>query len=254
MNHTRLSSRSGLVIGVILFVLAIVAVISIAVSAGSNVVGTSINIDRVSAQVEAQGRLIKNRITECVANGMQRLDANYTNSAAGGYVSPYPASSGTGTLVELLDCPALSYNAWATGTAYTIGNKVKNAGLSYIAMTSATSGSTAPTHTAGTVSDGGVMWRRMPTLWENASPVLLPAPPQGFDKWYYVDAGDTNGRCIRIQPLSANAADPNVKQGLIEIYNSFTSTERVYDSNSASQRFILWITRPTGSASANCSS
>jgi hypothetical protein len=60
-----------------------------------------------------------------------------------------------------------SVRAWATGTAYVIGNMVVSNGLLYQAKTAGTSGATAPSgfpgttistaHTA-TVSDGGVSW------------------------------------------------------------------------------------------------
>jgi hypothetical protein len=49
--------------------------------------------------------------------------------------------------------------AWVTSTSYTSGDFVKNAGNLYQATTSGTSGGTAPTHTSGTASDGGVTWQ-----------------------------------------------------------------------------------------------
>lgn len=48
--------------------------------------------------------------------------------------------------------------AWVTSTAYTAGDFVRNANKLYLAATTGTSGATAPTHTSGTVSDGGVNW------------------------------------------------------------------------------------------------
>jgi hypothetical protein len=47
---------------------------------------------------------------------------------------------------------------WTQNTAYIIGDVVTNAGLTYTARTSATSGSTAPTHTSGNASDGTITW------------------------------------------------------------------------------------------------
>ena len=49
--------------------------------------------------------------------------------------------------------------AWVTSTSYTSGNFVTNSGNLYQATTSGTSGGTAPTHTSGTASDGGVTWQ-----------------------------------------------------------------------------------------------
>lgn len=50
------------------------------------------------------------------------------------------------------------YNPWVTGQAYTSGDVVFNSFYKYIATTSGTSGASAPAHTSGTVSDGGVSW------------------------------------------------------------------------------------------------
>jgi hypothetical protein len=48
--------------------------------------------------------------------------------------------------------------AWVTSTVYAIGVYKTNAGNLYRAATAGTSGATAPTHSSGTVSDGGVDW------------------------------------------------------------------------------------------------
>lgn len=50
------------------------------------------------------------------------------------------------------------YDAWLTGQSYVSGDVVYNGNYKYIATSSGTSGATAPTHTSGTVSDGGVDW------------------------------------------------------------------------------------------------
>lgn len=48
--------------------------------------------------------------------------------------------------------------AWVTATSYTAGMQRFNGANLYTATTSGTSGGTAPVHTSGTVSDGGVSW------------------------------------------------------------------------------------------------
>ena len=63
---------------------------------------------------------------------------------------------------------------WATGTAYLAGDVVKNSSDKiYVAKNSATSGSTAPTHTSGTAYDGGgtsgVQWEYDETPYYNYS-------------------------------------------------------------------------------------
>lgn len=47
---------------------------------------------------------------------------------------------------------------WVTATAYTAGDFVRSEGKEYEAATSGTSGTTIPSHTQGTASDGAVNW------------------------------------------------------------------------------------------------
>lgn len=92
------------------------------------------------------------------------------------------------------------------------------------------------------------------SLWTGQSPASFPAKPSGLDDWYYVNAGASGGRCIRIQPSAGNTSDVGILGGLGQAASAFSSMELVYDSGSGSKRFILWITRPSGAASADCSS
>lgn len=52
----------------------------------------------------------------------------------------------------------LTPDDWATGVEISARDFVHNAGNIYYAETSGTTGATAPTHTSGSVSDGGVTW------------------------------------------------------------------------------------------------
>lgn len=215
--HKRFSDESGIAIGAILFALALLAVVSVAMGVGGNSIGPTITIDRVTADIKSQGLLILNKIHECFSNGIdnKKLDCsnNVYDSIAGTWSRPgcnpidpsayYPVSVGSGTAVEGLDCP--SYGA-------------------------------------------GIQ-----NLWNGQSVTLLPPPTSGFDNWYYVNAGDSGGRCIRIQPLAANVNDAGARNGLIEAAASFSASELTFDPNSTSQRFILWITKPSGTVSADCS-
>ncbi|WP_028447004.1 hypothetical protein [Chitinimonas koreensis] len=61
------------------------------------------------------------------------------------------------------------YERWRTAAAYTTGDYAANANNIYVAASTGTSGGTPPTHTSGTVSDGGVSWTYVDagdrTLW-----------------------------------------------------------------------------------------
>lgn len=196
----RIRAESGIAVGVILFVIAILAVVAIAFSASGNFVGSTLTIDRISKELRSQADLIRAKINECYMN-----TSNIDHSGGDYYpTTNFPPSTGSGTAVASLTCP-------------TYGSGVDN-------------------------------------LWSGQSPATLPTPPTGFDSWYYVNAGDSGGRCIRIQPLAGFVNDNGVRQGIVETAAGFSGLEHVYDPNSSSQRFILWITKPTGPASADCSS
>ncbi|MBI3418869.1 MAG: hypothetical protein HY053_01875 [Proteobacteria bacterium] len=221
MNNSRLSSQSGIAIGLILFVLAIIAAISVAFSVSGNFMGTTITPDRVAQELKSQAALIRTKITECYRNGVDNKNVEcsgnievtpgvYSRSGCGTGKYPtdttvfYPTSSGSGTAIESVNCPS-----------YGSGSQ---------------------------------------NLWSGQGSVFMPPPPQGFDHWYYVNAGDSGGRCIRIQPSSGNATDSGIKSGIDIAASGYTSQEKVYDSAGSSQRFIIWITLPTGTVSADCSS
>jgi parallel beta-helix repeat protein len=53
----------------------------------------------------------------------------------------------------------VTYNNWATGVVTASNQYIKNGLNIYYSTAAGTTGATAPTHTSGTVSDGGVTWR-----------------------------------------------------------------------------------------------
>jgi hypothetical protein len=196
----RFSRSSGIAVGIVLFVLAIIAAVATAFSAAGNFTGSTINIDRIKNEVRGQANLIYTKINECYLNVK---DVNHSGGSDYSTAN-YPASVGNGTLVENLDCP-------------TYGASTQN-------------------------------------IWTGQSQTPYPPAPDGLGPWYYVNAGDVGGRCIRIQPPAGLVNDPSIRQGLIEAAAGFSDFERSFDSSSSSQRLIFWITRPTGAASADCSS
>jgi len=205
MRPSLLSPQSGIALGPILFVLAILAIIGTVMSAGGGGFNTASVADRVTADVVSQANLIRSKINEC--NLMYGTTSNYD-----GY--PQDSTGGSpGVLVSSLNC---------TGDPATLQN-----------------------------------------LWTGNRAINLPPPTAGFGNWYYVNTNTgglggsaTGGRCIYIQP---NASSSGVVQGLQNATKRFTSnttndgsSEVNYNSSMSHQRFIGWITLPTGTANANC--
>ena len=83
--------------------------------------------------------------------------------------------------------PALSapLTIWASGQAVTAGQYRGRFGRRYVAATSGTTGVTPPTHTSGTVSDGGVSW----TYVDNRSQFFTPIGVSMLG-WSDVDDGE----------------------------------------------------------------
>ncbi|MBY0428503.1 MAG: hypothetical protein K2Q32_04710 [Alphaproteobacteria bacterium] len=208
-KNNRVEHDAGIAIGAILFVVALLGVIAVAMSSGSSSVGSNIAADRVRNDIKIQGNLIRSKILEC----------NQYSSDRGNLPDKYPSSTGTGaglSTVRSLNCLAFDVAEDASGNAQ------------------------ATTNTP---------------LWTGAHATSLPPTSTGFEEWKYKNAGAVGGRCIRIQPLAANVGDAGIKNGLSQAFSAFTATdEAVYDPNSSSQRFILWITKPTGTTDADCAS
>lgn len=95
------------------------------------------------------------------------------------------------------------------------------------------------------------------SLWGD---ILLPPPTKGFDAWMYVNAGDSGGRCFWTLPSSVAArSNQGIVAGLTRAAARFNSSTTVdsshevnYDPASASQKFIVWITLPSGDISTLC--
>lgn len=90
------------------------------------------------------------------------------------------------------------------------------------------------------------------SLWMGgARPASYPPPTKGFNQWYYMNAGDSGGRCIWTTPTGGNA-NKAVVAGLKRVSSKFTSDEINYDSTSNTQKFVVIITPPTGAADSHC--
>lgn len=206
-------SQSGIAIGPILFVIAILALLAAVISAGFGDFGVAGITDRVSAEVQSQASLIRTKINEC----------NLKYGTANNY-DGFPDSGGAPILVKNLDC-------------------------------------------AGDVSSG-----LSTNLWSGARATTLPPPTMGFGDWNYINTNAAGmsgtpmgGRCIWIEPNGKNpSSNSGIVQGLTKAASKFThqttcsdaascgQTEVIYDPASASQKFALWISVPTGAPDSNC--
>lgn len=262
----RIAQQHGIAIGPILMIIALIAVIIGAFSTGSSDIGGAMRADQMSATLRSEADQIRAKIQECVfitrvkapvalqadpVTGIMPIDTR--SDLQKGY--QYPT---TGTIED-----------WAAGINYTPGNIVRSGARYYTASGGGTSGSTAPTHTTGIVSDGGVSWEYIGTtalqtvrnlecprdpvgkrnLWNGMRPATLPAAPSGFSEWVYVDHGDPalvnpGGTCIRIQPLAVNASDPRVKEAISKALQGLAPSEYTYNPGSVDQQIIIWLRRP----------
>ncbi len=90
-----------------------------------------------------------------------------------------------------------------------------------------------------------------PNIWTGPRNALLPPPTKGFNPWHYMNAGDAGGRCIWISPTGGSSST-GIVAGLTQAASKFSSQEVGYDSGSGSQKFVIFITVPTGTADLHC--
>ncbi|MCG3267008.1 hypothetical protein [Yoonia sp. I 8.24] len=94
-----------------------------------------------------------------VASGL--TGSHLVSLSNGGAASP----GGNNLMIEAvgitgsLDDPRILPPSWVASTAYTMGDEVQHGGVFYTARATGTSGMTAPSHSGGIASDGGVDWR-----------------------------------------------------------------------------------------------
>ncbi|MBV8061194.1 MAG: hypothetical protein JO126_01135 [Alphaproteobacteria bacterium] len=204
---TRAPRETGIAIGPILFVLAILGILAAVLSIGSSDFSIASVADRLQADIPAQANLIRAKIMEC--NLKYGTNSNYDG---------YPSSDATnGTLVSALTC---------TGD------------------------------TAG-----------LQGLWTGARPAYLPPPSTGMGQWYYINTNATGqggtatgGRCIWFVPTISNPVNnKGVVTGLTKAAARFTNavsndgaSEVNYNPAGTTQRFVMWITLPTGTADPHC--
>jgi hypothetical protein len=208
----RFHPQAGIALGPILFVIALLGVIAAVIAADPGGFSTAGATDRIAADIQSQASLIRTKINEC--NIKYGTNLNYDG---------YPSSdTSNGTLVSALNC------------------------------------------------DGDPSG--LQNLWNGERATTLPPPTQNFGAWYYMNTNGTGlggtatgGRCIWIAPTISNpSSDAALVDGLTKAANKFThqttcsnnttcgAAEVIYDPASASQKFILWISIPTGSPDSHC--
>jgi hypothetical protein len=97
------------------------------------------------------------------------------------FVNPVPGASGNVLAFEYVSKSYVKPVAWAANTAYNVLGTttaiVENNDIYYELVSGTTSGVTAPTHTSGDASDGGITWRvynsPVETVSSNSDQVLL---------------------------------------------------------------------------------
>jgi hypothetical protein len=211
-KHPRFHSQAGIAIGPILFVIALLGILAVVISSDRGGFGTAIVSDRITADIQSQASLIRTKIIEC--------NIKYGTNLNG---DGYPASdTSNGTAVSALNCEG------------------DPAGLQ--------------------------------NLWNGSRATVLPPPTGGFSSWTYINTNGsglggtaTGGRCIWIVPTLPNpSGNSGLVDGLKKAADKFThqttctnattcgATEVLYDPSSASQKFVLWISIPTGNPDSHC--
>jgi hypothetical protein len=88
-------------------------------------------------------------------------------------------------------------------------------------------------------------------LWYGIRPTTLPPPSAGMGPWSYINDGAAGGRCIWAQPTTPNSS---IGEGLTHAATKFSSQEIVFNGSGTTQRFVIWITYPTGTPDTLCTS
>lgn len=214
-------TRQGIVIGPILFVLAILGIIALALSSGFSGFSTTGQADRINAEVTGQINLIRSKIHECY---MQSLTANEgsttlalnTALTPGCEDDPYPCSDKTnGTLVSALTCPG---DPAVSGALQSLWS-----GARVAVLPQPTKGFTQWFYMNDGNEGGRCIW---------ASP------------------GDSTATSWTA-PSNADQK-PGIVAGLKLVMAHFTSAEAAYNANSSTQKIVVYITRPTGTPNSHC--
>lgn len=116
--------------------------------------------------------------------------------------------------------------AWQASTAYTVGTTVKSGGNVYKCTTAGTSGTTAPTGTGSSITDGTVVWAYQFPEWH--SEVVQPYQPTVMEAIYIGTNGLAADPNSYIQDgvdttLTAVGIQPSLRSGVVNQNMTFTA-------------------------------
>lgn len=143
----RLSSSAGIAIGPILFVIALLGILAMAISSGGGDYQVASVADRVKADIVGQANMIRTTITQCNLQYSMAVSVGSVATAA----ETWPASDSAGTTMASVTCtpmggtslwsdkllppPTSGFNAWTYVNAGSAGGR-----CIYTAPTSASPG------------------------------------------------------------------------------------------------------------------
>lgn len=205
-------NQSGIAIGPILFVIALLAILATVIASDPGGLNTAGISDRIAADIQSQASLIRTKINEC--------NIKYGTNLNG---DGYPASDTTnGTLVSALNCegdPVGTQNLWSGQRPTTLPPPTSSFGQWYYLNTNGSG-------LGGTATGGRCIWV-VPTI----------ASPKG-------NSGLVDGL--------TKAASKFTHQTTCSDQATCSAAEVIYDPASTSQKFAVWISIPTGTPDAHC--
>lgn len=206
---TRFSPESGIALGPILFVLAILGILTAVLSAGTGSFGIAGTTDRIAADIPTQANLIRAKINEC--NMMYGTGAQPDGSRQN--YDGYPSSGGVSIAVTSVTC---------SGDA---------TGLTNIWSGARTANLPPPTN-------GFNSWNYI----NSNSTGLGGNATKGRCIWIQPSSSNPIGNAGIVAGLTRAA-----KKFTTSTSNDYAS-EVNYDATKTNQRFIVWITLPVSPA------
>ena len=130
-------------------------------------------------------------------------------------------------------------STWTASTAYVVGKRVKVSNRLYECTVAGTSSTTAPTHTTGTATDGGVTWNFIATLTDNwYAKVVVPYKPTVLETIYV----GTNGLADSPSTWIENTTDDNASI-ILKVLSVLPSTSSAVVNTPTT--FTVYVGKPT---------